>query len=242
MATARDLITDALVELGVIGVNQTPKAADLALGLRKLNRWVTALHTSRLSVFTVKREVFPLVASTPSYTIGPSGAIDTVRPMRIEHVGLVLDRTATTPVEIPLGAPMTDQEYQRFPTKTLTAPQPNTLYYDYGFTGVGLGKVYPLPIPTSSVCDLVLYIPRAMQEFANLSTDYAFPPGYEQAIVANLAMELAAPFERDPRPTTVETARATMADIKRANRRPRVLGLDPGLTGTGLPYNIWTDR
>lgn len=242
MATARDLITDALIELGVIGANQTPSAADLDLGLRKLNRWVTTLHTSRLTIFMVRREVFPLTASTASYTIGPGGAFDTVRPVSIEHVGLVLDRGASTPVEIPLGRPLSDQAYQQYPTKTLSAPQPNAAYYDHGFSGVGLGRIYPLPIPTSSTCDLVLYIPRAMQEFENLSTDYAFPPGYEQAIVANLALELAAPFERDPRTTTIETARNTMADIKRANRRPKLLGLDPGLTGTGTAYNVWTDQ
>ncbi|MHB1260333.1 MAG: hypothetical protein ACYC2H_01315 [Thermoplasmatota archaeon] len=242
MATARDIIEDALRELGVIGAHQTPKAADLSLGLRKLNRWVTNLETQRAAIFTVRREVFPLTAGTPSYTIGPGGAFNTSRPLRISHVGLVLDRTVASPIEIPLGHPMTDQEYQRVPSKSLTAPQPAAVYYDHGFTGSGLGAIYPMPIPSTSVCDLVLYLPRAMQEFANLSTDYAFPPGYEQAIVSNLALSLAASFEREPRASTVEEARASMAAIKRANARPRILRLDAALTGHGQPYNVWTDQ
>lgn len=242
MATARDIITNALRDLGVLGRRQPANADDLDLGFVTLNEWVTDLDTQRATIFVVKREVFSLVANTTSYTIGPGGTFNTVRPVRIESVGIVTDRSLSPSFERPIGRPLSDQEYQRITNKSLTAPHPSNIYYDHGFEGTGLGRIIPWPIPTSSLCDVVLYIPRAMQEFADLSTDYAFPPGYERAIRSNLALDLAPAFEREPQQWLVERARASMASLKRANLRPRTLSLDPAVTMTGAPYNIWTDR
>lgn len=241
MATsARNLITAALRDLGAIGSRNTPTAADLQDGFEALNQWVTDLDTQRATIFTVKREVFSLVAGTSSYTIGPGGTFNTVRPMRIDHVGLVLDRAAATVVEVSLGRPVTDQEYQRVVAKALPATYPSGIYYDYGFEATGLARIYPLPIPTSSTCDLILYIPRAMQEFADLSTLYAFPPGYERAIRANLALELAPMWDREVVPALYERAKQSLVAIKRANRRTRTLSVDPMLVGGGR-YNVYTD-
>lgn len=239
--TARNLITQALRDLGAIGARNVPTAADLQDGFEALNQWVTDLDTQRATIFTVKREVFPLVSGTSSYTIGPGGTWNTVRPMRIDHVGLVLNRTAATVVEVSLGKPVTDQEYQRVVAKALPATYPSGAYYDHGFEATGLARIWPLPIPTSTVSDLVLYLPRAMQEFASLSTLYAFPPGYERAIRANLAIELAPLWTREPSGALVQRAVQSLVAIKRANRRTRTLSIDPMLVGRSAPYNVWTD-
>lgn len=240
--SARDLIIRAMRDLGVLGARQQPVPDDLVYGLDTLNTWVTDLDTQRATIFTVKREVFSLTAGVPSYTIGPGGTWNTIRPLRIDGVGLILDRTASLPVEIPLGRPASDEEYRRIVAKTLTSSHPSTVYYDHGFESTGLGRIYVHPIPNVSVSDVVLYLPRPMQQFADLSTLYAFPPGYERAIVTNLAIELAPGFEKEPPMTLVEKARRSMESLKRANRRPRILRLDPALTGHGAPYNIWTDQ
>lgn len=240
--SARDLITKAMREIGVLGARQQPSPEDLKEGLDTLNAWVTDLDTQRASIFMVKREVFSLTAGTASYTIGPGGTWNTIRPLYIDAVGLILDRTAALPVEIPLGAPASDQEWQRVVAKTLSTTYPSVVYYDRGFEGTGLARVWVHPIPSVSVSDVVLYLPRPMQEFADLSTLYAFPPGYERAIEVNLALELAPMFEKEPPQMLLEKARRAMESIKRANRRPRILRVDPALTGRAAPYNIWTDR
>ena len=80
-----------------------------------------------------------------------------------------------------------------------------------------------------------------MQEFATLSTVYAFPPGYERAIRANLALELAPMWDREPAAALVQRAMQSLVAIKRANRRTRTLSVDPMLVGRSAPYNVWTD-
>lgn len=239
--TARDLITAALRDLGAIGARQGATPNDLADGLIALNEWVSSLGTQRSSIFEVRREVYSLTANVASYTIGPGGAFNTVRPARIDHVGLIRDRAATPAIEVSLGAPMTDQEYRHVGNKAMTASHPAAVYYDHAFTGAGLGRLYPLPIPTTSAVDLALYIPRPMQEFANLSTLYAFPPGYQRAVRACLAIELAPMFEREPSAALVQRAQEAMTVIRRANRRSRTLVLDGGVLTTSGAYNIWTD-
>lgn len=240
--SARDLIVRALREIGVLGARQQPAPDDITESFAVLNSWVTDLDTQRATIFTVKREVFSLTAGTASYTIGPGGTWNTIRPLRIDGVGLILDRTASIPVEIPLGMPASDQEWRRVVAKTLTTSIPSMVYYDRGFEGTGLGRVYVHPIPNQNNTDVVLYLPRPMQQFTDLSTQYSFPPGYERAIETNLAIELAPMFEKKPSMLLVEKARRSMESLKRANRSPRILRLDPALTGRGAPYNIWTDR
>lgn len=240
--SARQLITRAMREIGVLGARQPPNTDDLAEGLVVLNSWVTDLDTQRATIFTVKREVFSLTAGTASYTIGPGGTWNTIRPLRIESVGLVLDRTASIPTEIPLGLPASDAEWARVVAKTITTSYPSLAYYDRGFESTGLGRIYLHPIPNQNNSDLVLYLPRPMQEFADLSTLYAFPPGYERAIETNLALELAPMFEKEPSMLLVQKAERAMTTLKRANRTPRILRLDPALTDRAAPYNIWTDR
>lgn len=240
--SARDLITRAMREIGVLGARQQPVPDDLAFGLDALNAWVTDLDTQRATIFVVKREVFPLTAGTASYTIGPGGTWNTIRPLRIDGVGLVLDRTQSLPVEIPLGLPASDAEYRRVVAKTLSTSYPSLVYYDHGFEGAGLARIYVHPIPNQNNSDVVLYLPRPMQQFADLSTLYAFPPGYERAIETNLAIELAPAFEKDPPPALVIKAERAMASLKRSNRRPRILRVDPAVTGRVAPYNVWTDR
>ena len=76
----------------------------------------------------------------------------------------------------------------------------------------------------------MLYLPTPLTEFADLSTAYTFPPGYERAIRSNLAVELA-PFYGIPvSPDLRNQASSAMLRIKRANVRIREVPIDPSLT------------
>lgn len=242
MATARELITDALRDLGVLETTEEPEAADENQAFIRLNRWVTNLDTQRATIFTVKREVFPLVANTQTYTIGPGGTWNTIRPLWIEGHGFVQDRTAALPVEVDAGRMMSLEQYRGMAVKNITSTVPQKAYYDHGFTGTGLAAITVFPKPTTSVCDIVLYLPRPMQQFEDLTTDYAFPPGFEEAIVSNLAVRLAPLFRAPISDDLRAQARETLASLKRANVRMRELRIDPLYThGLSGAYNIRTD-
>jgi hypothetical protein len=84
MTTANEIITDALVLAGVTGQGRTPSAADLALGLRFLNRMLDQWSTNRWTVYALQDQAIVCNGSM-SYKVGPNGDFNVaVRPDRIE--------------------------------------------------------------------------------------------------------------------------------------------------------------
>lgn len=236
--TGLALIQDALKAIGVLGAGETAQPEDTADGLSRLNSLIDSLGTQRQTMYKVLRTTQTLTANTASYTIGSGGAISIVRPTIIERAGLIIDTTATTPVEIAISI-YTDQAYARDVLKTLTSPLAGGIYYDNGWTA-GLGIIYPLPIPTVSTTQLVLYTPQAVTEFADLVTDYTFPPGYQRFLRTNLALEIAPEYGRMPSPLLIEQAADAKADMKRLNHRLVEMAMPAGITGWGGVFNIYS--
>ncbi len=236
--TGLDLVAAALKTIGVLAAGETPTAEDAADGMLRLNDLLDSWGTQRLTIYQVTRTTKTLTASTASYTIGTGGSINIVRPVWIDRAGLIIDTTASVPVEVPVRI-LTDQEYARLTLKTLTSPLGLSIYYDQGWAS-GLGTIYPFPIPTVSTTQLVLYCPTALTSMA-LATAYAFPPGYARLLRYGLASELAAEYGV-PTPQRVDERFAeALADVKRANSRMSELGMPAGLGGRGGVYNIYSD-
>lgn len=229
--SALDFITRALRLLNMIDPTEAPSAEDAEDAFQTLNDWIDSLGTQRLTIYALQRATKTLTSGTASYTIGDGGDIDVIRPVWIEQgsAGLILDIAAATPLEYPLTV-LTDDQYKGVAQKTFQNGQVEAIYYDHNWSAA-LGRIYPFPIPNVSTTQLVLYLPTALTEFANLSTEYTFPPAYRRAIRYNLAMELANDFHVDPPAAVARIASDTMAWIKRANYRPSVVRIDPALTG-----------
>jgi len=230
--TANDVITRALRLLGVNDPTEAPTAEDGALGLSVLNEWIDALGVERQSVYVLTRTAHTLTASTASYSIGTGGAINIVRPVWIDHAGLILDTSAATPTEIPIRV-LQDDERSTIVQKTLTSSLTKAIWYDHAWSA-GLGLIYVYPIPTVGTTQLVLYTPTALTEFADQSTDYTFPPAYRRAIVWNLANELAPYYPAaSPDARLGRVAAETLANVKRANTRLRGMPVDVPLAFRG---------
>jgi hypothetical protein len=89
----------------------------------------------------------------------------------------------------------------------------------------------------------VLYLPTAIGAFANLSNDYTFPPGYEEAIIYNVAMRLSLEYPACGRLDHVrQMAQETMAVVKMSNTVTDLLQVDSALTGGGKFYNYLSDQ
>lgn len=230
MPSANDFAAASLRLLNVIQAGEDPSAEDGELAFDVLNRWIDWLGTQRQSIYFLTRTVHTLTASTASYTIGSGGTINIARPVWIDHAGLILDTSvaAADRVEVPIRV-LTEDEYQQWPQKAMTSSLSSAVYYDHNWSA-GLGRVYPLPIPNVSTTQLVLYTPTAVTEFADQSTDYTFPPGYERAIVYNLAHELMAYFPAGVPPANLpKLAVDSFADVKRANARMSHVVIDRAL-------------
>lgn len=71
------------------------------------------------------------------------------------------------------------------------------------------------------------------RRFPDLTTDVALPPGWERAVVANLALELSPYYGREPNEVVVAMARSALAMIKRLAWQPTEAKMDPMFVRSG---------
>lgn len=239
--TCRDLITDTLVDIGVLAAGEVATAADADFALRKLNRMVDTWKTERLTVYTITRTVKALTASDAEYSVGSGGDINIDRPIFIDRINL-LDTAADPDTETPLGR-LTESEYAAIPQKAQTADRPSSWYYNPTYTSAR-GTLTLWPVQTGSY-SIVLHVPTPTVEFATLNTDIALPPGYREMLSSNLAIRLMSSYKMPQDPVLLKIADETKATVKRANRRVRDQSFDAGAcvyNGGGVSYDLITDR
>ena len=70
MATVRQLLTDAHLEIGVLAEGETLSAGQASTSLRTLNRLLDKWGAERLQVFTIHRTTYQLLAGHASYIVG----------------------------------------------------------------------------------------------------------------------------------------------------------------------------
>lgn len=239
-SSALDFVKRAMKLLGVLDPAEDPEPDEAADGLVALNEFIDDLATQRQTIYAIARTLYPLTANVSSYTLGTGGVWDQVRPVWIERASVVPDRTVAKPIEIPIGAPITLKEYQAIAQKLATALYPDRLFWDQGWAA-GLSTILVYPVPTASVASIVLYTPTALTVFADLATQYTFPPAYARMLRYNLAMELAPDYDVTPSALVVRNAGKSLANVKRANFKPTEASFDAALV-RGRGYNIYTDR
>ncbi len=230
--TSTQLIYGALrlCKGGLARPGRTASTEELADGLSRLNDMIDAWGIERLTIFFVLRTEKVLASGTVSYTLGTGGDINIVRPNRLESAGLILDNTADPVTEVEIDV-FTDQDWRGIAQKDLTNPLAQGVYFDHGWTA-GLARISPWPIPSVATTTLVLYALQALTAFADLTTNYTFPPGYAEALRLQLALRLAPEFGGLKDPSTKQDAALALSRVKRANIRPEVADLDrrtPGL-------------
>lgn len=224
--TGRDAITASLRLIGALAPGESLDATEASDGLGTLNRMIDSWSTEGLLVHAVTEESpLTLTAYDATVTLGTSGDI-TTRPMKIVKA---LIRDASNDIDLPLKL-LSLAEYAAIADKTVTSTYPHSLYDDGGFPQRTL-KLYPVP---STAHKLVLFTQRALSQIASLDASVSLPPGYEEALVYNLALRLAPEYGRQAPAEVAMVAQESKANIKRANHRPRYLTVDSALMGGGI--------
>lgn len=242
MATIGDSITATLQDLGVIQAGETPSNEDSALALSRVNEWIDGLANEGLTLYTVTRTTWTIVANTTSYNIATGATINVARPVSpnaILNIGFQ-DTSFTPTQEYNLGPVLTEDAYALLPQKALTSPYPSYFYYRNTFP---TGVLLPWPVPTSSTLEGVIYTQGQLSEFTALTDSVSLPPGYRRFFRTQLAIEIASAFDATPSPAVIQAAIESKATIKRTNVRLDDLSLDrAALIGRGGPiYNIYSD-
>jgi len=232
MATASDIISDALADIGAIDPLEPLTTAESSHGLRKLNEMLESWSNESLAVYQILQEGFATVSGTASYTIGSGATWNTARPLRIESAFLRDSSANDTPLMV-----LNREEYDAIPLKT-TRYRPEYLHYT---PSVANGTVSLIGVP-DAVYTVYLNSLKALQSFAALTTTVVLPAGYLRAIKSNLAIELAPGYNKTPSALLVKLATDSLAAIKRLNARTPKLSVAHAAFGGGghSGFNITT--
>lgn len=239
MTTVRDLIYGSLKDLGAIGVEETPSAAEAEDGLVVLNQLIQTWQTERLVVYAQRQQEFTYpVTGQESYTLGPSGDLVGQRPVRIEAA---LNRDANGN-DYWFYVAKDYSDYAQIITKNVSAQLQAILYYDPTLVDGENGTLYLWPTPSDSSYHLVLWDWYTVAEFASLDDVIQLPPGYERALRTNLAVELSPRYGRNLMPALTAMAVSSKAQIKRTNLTIATLRYDYGMGKKGIMFNYLTGQ
>lgn len=232
--TGRDLITASLRLVGAVAPGEALAAQEATDGLAALNRMLSAWSAESLLRYNRLREEFTLTPGTSLYTMGPSGTFNTTRPIEIEAATLKLSAGSNL-VETPLRIIKTSSEWADVRMKTLSSPLPVYLMIEDTFPLMNL-DLYPVPSTAGSI---VIYSSGQLTQLADLSTSISLPPGYEEALVYNLATRLAPEYGRQSPAEVVAIAVDSVARLKRRNEKMGLLKVDTMLRAQSQ-FNIYT--
>jgi len=208
--TIRELVEDALMEIGVVGAQTPMRAEDAAIGLRRLNQILDSWNADRLKVYADAIHTFPLVTGTHTTTIGPTGDyVVTQRPVSIEAANVILETDVRTPIAVLPGS-----AWMGVTVPEVTATFPTNLYYEASWPN---GTIYQFPIPTTAYT-IELQVRVLLTQVA-LTDTFSLPPGYQEALSKTLAEDLVAPFGM-PMPARLPLAASQARARIQANNDP----------------------
>jgi len=218
MTTALDLITRSMKLAGVLGSNETPKTNEANDGLNSLNDMLASWSTDVTYVYSVQQQTFPLVTGQAAYTFGPGGNFP-IRPSIIDSAFIRMNN-----IDYPLMK-IESSDYANIAFKG-KANFPQYFFYNQGFpqstmTIWGTPSIVP--------ADLFVNSWTRLDQFANLTTDITFPPGYQRAIIYNLAIELAPLYGMPISAEVAKIATDAAAKIRELNLPEPVLKTEIGI-------------
>lgn len=232
--TGRDLISASLRVLGALASGDSLGAQEAKDGLDSLNRLFGTWSAENLMIYSKGSEVFALISGTQTYTMGPGGMFDTVRPAHIESAFLRMS-SSNPASDVPLRI-LSQDEWAAITIKTLQSTIPSALYSE-GSNPLETLNLWPVPSQANS---LVIYSTKPLTSIATLDTVITLPPGYERALVFNLAVDLSPEYGRAISDVIAGNAIESKASLKRANYRPDYLRVDAALRPNANTFNWLT--
>jgi len=222
MATARTIITDALKEIGVVAEGETPSGTMADDAFRALNRLLAVLSNDKDFAYS-NDTLSRTLTSVASFTIGPTGDLVVARPLRIDSAFVTLN-SITYPVAV-----INSQEWDSIPYKSSTGTVPEVIYYE-PLMANGVINLYPI----SSGGVLYIRTTSLVSSFATLDTALSMPPGYEDCLMTNTAINISPQYPASViSKVTIMSAQRSLKKITRLNKTVPILTIDPFFTNGG---------
>jgi hypothetical protein len=235
--TIRSLVTDALVEIGVLEPGEQATAAQAMIGLRRVQQMIDGWAADRLTLSLQLQTSFTWPASTSSVQVGIGQTVNIDRPVWINAAAFVIPGSSPA-IEVPIGV-MDEDAYASLTIKELVSALPQQCFYQTNINDAN-GTLFIWPQPQSLT--IVLYTPQAVGVPATLNNVLQGPPGYADAFLYQLALRLCTPFGVSVPALLPRMAAAAFENMKRPNVDPGALSVDAALVpGLGAGYNILSD-
>lgn len=217
-----------------IAPGRTPSPAQFQDAIDELNRLIGSLNVDRLNIYSVARYEFPLTGAKIS-TMGqdPTGAaiadLNGPWPIAIDRANIIY---STPEIRRPLAI-LTDLQWARIRVQDIANTIPYALYNDRAYPLANI-YLYPQPLPGYI---LELYVWQPVPEFLTISDAVILPPGYQDALVLNLAVRLVTHFTlnayapRQVDPNLYQQARESLMRLQSINAPRPTLDLPSCNTG-----------
>ena len=228
MATTLDLIKRSLRILDVRGSGESIPADEAADALTVINAMLDEWRNEKLMCYAFQDQTITLVNGQATYTVGPTGDLVTTRPVKIESAYFT-EGGYDYPVNV-----LSRAEWDGITDKTTTSSFVDSIQLEGTYPDATI-KVWPVPNAANSI-KIKTWTPLTAM---TLSQTFALPPGYENAIVYNLAIDIAPEFGAEPSALIYRKAKTAKAGIKRVNSRPIAAGSELALLFSGS--NVSTD-
>lgn len=228
MTTARTIITKALKKNGVLNVGENPSASEASDGLSSLNALVSSWSNESLLIYSRQSENFALTSGQASYTIGTGGNFNTTRPLQI-----LTAFTRIGSIDYPISI-IPQTAFDKISQKSISNSIPEVMTYD---ASVPLGTITIYPVPTTGT--LHIRSEKQLTSFTTLDTDVDLPPGWERALVYNLAIEDAPEYGQPIDPGVYEIASSSLNNIKTAVARNKTMDVYPYDGNNNNIYTGW---
>jgi hypothetical protein len=224
-----------------LGPGRTPSPAQFQDAIDELNRLTASLNCDRLNIYSNQRLELPLTAGRKTYTIGPACDpaspvdFDAPRPQGIERANIIYNSGGSA-IRYPL-AQLTVLQWPLIAVQDLPASIPQAIYNDRGYP-VSTLYLYGQPM---AGCALELFCWVLIPAFRNVTDVVLLPPGYEDALVLNLAVRLAPHFQRVLDPNVREDARLSLMRLESINAPRPIADVSGGLGCGSSQYNVYSD-
>ena len=227
MATALTIITKAMLKAGILTRTEVPASDEANDALDALNDMLASWSNDSLLITSRVTELFNLTPGVGSYTIGDGQDFDTIRPIKIKEAHINSGLISYDPMYL-----CPDEVYQGFDLKTLQSI-PDTLNYTNAYP---YGRINLYPYPSQGYV-LSLTSEKELSQFT-LNQTVNLAPGWNRALIYNLAVELCPEYGQEVSPMLLKIANQSKGELSKAIMRVRTLDAPP-LTQVGQ-FNIYT--
>ncbi len=225
-STAGEIISSAFQKIGI----DSPSTPQTTSALTSLNDLIS-LQGADFMIPYKTSETLSITTGDAEYTIGPSGDLNTVRPLKIESCFLRDSDNKDWPVQVMAGT-----DYNKMYDKALEL-RPTKVYY---LTEYPLAKIKFNYEPDTSYTAYFEFI-KNFTEFALTTTSVSLPNEYKAFLVSNLAVSLAEDWDRVVSKTLYAMAQNSKEIIDKLNATNKPCSKAKFDMFSGGTYQIETD-